>query len=143
MSQTMNAVEITQPGGPEVLRLTTRPMPAPRAGEVVIKVAYAGVNRPDALQRAGMYAPPATASDLPGLEAAGEVHAVGGASATGRSAIRSAPCCPAVVMPNTSPRPPRIACRCQRAWACAKLPVCRKPFSPFGPTCFNAVACKA
>ena len=77
MSQTMNAVEITQPGGPEVLRLTTRPMPAPRAGEVVIKVAYAGVNRPDALQRAGMYAPPATASDLPGLEAAGEVHAVG------------------------------------------------------------------
>ncbi|NHQ73936.1 NAD(P)H-quinone oxidoreductase [Roseovarius gahaiensis] len=77
MSQTMNAVEITQPGGPEVLRLTTRPMPAPRAGEVVIKVAYAGVNRPDALQRAGMYAPPPTASDLPGLEAAGEIAAVG------------------------------------------------------------------
>src|SRR6056297_962553 len=77
MSQTMNAVEITQPGGPEVLRLTTRPMPAPRAGEVVIKVAYAGVNRPDALQRAGMYAPPSTASDLPGLEAAGEIAATG------------------------------------------------------------------
>jgi len=65
MSQTMNAVEITQPGGPEVLRLTTRPIPAPRAGEVVIKVAYAGVNRPDALQRAGLYAPPPTASPRP------------------------------------------------------------------------------
>lgn len=77
MSQTMNAVEITQPGGPEVLRLRTRPVPTPRVGEVVIKVAYAGVNRPDALQRAGLYAPPPTASDLPGLEAAGEIAAVG------------------------------------------------------------------
>lgn len=77
MSQTMNAVEITEPGGPEALSLTTRPMPAPRVGEVVIKLAYAGVNRPDALQRAGLYAPPPTASDLPGLEGAGEIAAVG------------------------------------------------------------------
>lgn len=77
MSQTMNAVEITKPGGPEALSLTTRPIPAPRVGEVVIKLAYAGVNRPDALQRAGLYAPPPTASDLPGLEGAGEIAAVG------------------------------------------------------------------
>ncbi|SLN29826.1 Phthiocerol synthesis polyketide synthase type I PpsC [Roseovarius litorisediminis] len=77
MGDTMNAVEITQPGGPEVLQLTTRPRPQPCVGEVVIKVAFAGVNRPDALQRAGMYAPPPTASDLPGLEAAGEVVALG------------------------------------------------------------------
>ena len=77
MSETMKAVEITEPGGPEVLRLTTRPLPVPRVGEVVIKVAWAGVNRPDALQRAGLYAPPPTASDLPGLEAAGEVVAIG------------------------------------------------------------------
>ncbi|WP_412508444.1 NAD(P)H-quinone oxidoreductase [Roseovarius sp. SYSU LYC5161] len=77
MSETMNAVEITGPGGPEVLAMTTRPVPVPRVGEVVIRVAYAGVNRPDALQRAGMYAPPPTASDLPGLEAAGEIVAVG------------------------------------------------------------------
>ena len=77
MSQTMNAVEITQPGGPEVLQMTTRPVPEPRVGEVVIKVAWAGVNRPDALQRAGMYAPPPTASDLPGLEASGEIVALG------------------------------------------------------------------
>jgi NADPH2:quinone reductase len=77
MSQTMNAVEISQPGGPEVLQMCERPVPEARVGEVVIKVAWAGVNRPDALQRAGMYAPPPTASDLPGLEASGEIVAVG------------------------------------------------------------------
>lgn len=77
MTKTMQAVEITQAGGPEVLQPTTRPMPAPRAGEVVIRLAYAGVNRPDALQRAGLYAPPPTASDLPGLEGAGEIVALG------------------------------------------------------------------
>ncbi|MEQ8899122.1 MAG: NAD(P)H-quinone oxidoreductase [Roseovarius sp.] len=77
MTETMNAVEITEAGGPEVLKPTTRPVPEPRHGEVVIKVAWAGVNRPDALQRAGMYAPPPTASDLPGLEASGEVVKVG------------------------------------------------------------------
>ncbi|WP_297770647.1 NAD(P)H-quinone oxidoreductase [uncultured Roseovarius sp.] len=77
MTTMMQAVEITEAGGPEVLQATTRPVPAPRAGEVVIRLAYAGVNRPDALQRAGMYAPPPTASDLPGLEGAGEIVALG------------------------------------------------------------------
>ena len=77
MTETMRAIEITEPGGPEVLKPTTRPIPQPAAGQVVIKVAYAGVNRPDALQRAGSYAPPPGASDLPGLEAAGEVVALG------------------------------------------------------------------
>ncbi len=77
MTQTMRAVEIAEPGGPEVLRLCVRPVPVAGAGEVVIKVAFAGVNRPDALQRAGSYAPPKGASDLPGLEAAGEIVAVG------------------------------------------------------------------
>jgi len=77
MSQTMRAIEITTPGGPEVLKETQRPVPVPAQGEVLIKVAWAGVNRPDALQRAGAYAPPPTASDLPGLEASGEVVAVG------------------------------------------------------------------
>ncbi|SHI47516.1 putative NAD(P)H quinone oxidoreductase, PIG3 family [Shimia gijangensis] len=77
MTQTMRAIEITEPGGPDVLQLTERPMPMPGAGEVVIKVAYAGVNRPDALQRAGAYAPPPTASDLPGLEASGTIVSVG------------------------------------------------------------------
>ncbi|WP_407648289.1 NAD(P)H-quinone oxidoreductase [Harenicola maris] len=73
----MRAVEITQAGGPEVLQEVTRPVPMPGAGELLIRVAYAGVNRPDALQRAGAYAPPKGASDLPGLEASGEVAAIG------------------------------------------------------------------
>lgn len=77
MSETMRAVEISEPGGPEVLKLATRPVPQPGHGQVEIKVAYAGVNRPDALQRAGAYAPPPGASDLPGLEASGEVVALG------------------------------------------------------------------
>ncbi|MDF1717814.1 MAG: NAD(P)H-quinone oxidoreductase [Antarcticimicrobium sp.] len=77
MSETMRAVEISEPGGPEVLKLAERPVPVPGHGQVVIKVAYAGVNRPDALQRAGAYAPPPGASDLPGLEASGEVVALG------------------------------------------------------------------
>lgn len=77
MARMMRAVEITQPGGPEVLKVTQRPVPEPAHGQVIIKVAWAGVNRPDALQRAGAYAPPPTASDLPGLEASGAIVAVG------------------------------------------------------------------
>ncbi len=75
----MRAVEISKPGGPEVLRLTDRPQPAPKASEILIKVAAAGVNRPDVLQRSGNYPVPPDASDLPGLEVAGEVAGVGNA----------------------------------------------------------------
>ncbi|MEI4484992.1 NAD(P)H-quinone oxidoreductase [Frigidibacter sp. MR17.14] len=77
MPATMRAVEISAPGGPEVLKTCERPLPVPGAGEVLIRVAWAGVNRPDALQRAGSYAPPPGASDLPGLEASGHVAALG------------------------------------------------------------------
>ena len=77
LPETMRAIEISQPGGPEVLRPVTVPVPTPGAGQILIAVEYAGVNRPDALQRAGMYAPPPDASPLPGLEAAGTVAAVG------------------------------------------------------------------
>ena len=73
----MRVIEITEAGAPEVLKLAERERPVPRHGEILIKVAYAGVNRPDALQRAGAYAPPKGASDLPGLEASGEVAAMG------------------------------------------------------------------
>src|SRR5215213_5213599 len=69
----MRAVEIAQPGGPEVLKPAERPKPSPKSGEILIKVAAAGVNRPDVLQRMGMYPVPPGASDLPGLEVAGEV----------------------------------------------------------------------
>ena len=76
MSQ-MTAVEITAPGAADVLQVTTRPRPRAGHGQVVIALAYAGVNRPDALQRAGLYNPPAGASDLPGLEGAGIIAEVG------------------------------------------------------------------
>ena len=69
----MKAIEITEFGAPEVLKLGERPMPEPKAGEVLIKVAASGVNRPDVFQRKGGYAPPPGASDLPGLEVAGEI----------------------------------------------------------------------
>ncbi len=75
--ETMHAVEISAPGGPDVLKMVNRPVPIPGQGQILIKVAYAGVNRPDLLQRAGLYAPPPGASDLPGLEASGTVAAVG------------------------------------------------------------------
>ena len=73
----MRCVEIVKPGGPDVLRLIERPDLVPAAGEVLIDVAAAGVNRPDVLQRMGSYPPPPGASDLPGLEVAGRVAAVG------------------------------------------------------------------
>jgi NADPH2:quinone reductase len=75
----MRAVEITAPGGPEVLKPAQRPLPVPKPNEILIKVAAAGVNRPDILQRMGLYAVPPDASDLPGLEVAGEVVAHGAA----------------------------------------------------------------
>ncbi len=73
----MTCIEISRPGGPEVLVPATRPVPRPAPGEVVIAVAAAGINRPDILQRKGVYPPPPGASDLPGLEVAGHVAAVG------------------------------------------------------------------
>ena len=73
----MLAIEISSPGGPDVLKPVSVPVPAPADGQIVIKLAYAGVNRPDALQRAGLYAPPQDASPLPGLEGAGTVVALG------------------------------------------------------------------
>ena len=77
MSDAMRAIEITAPGRPDVLQLTEVPIPQPGHGEVLVRLAYVGVNRPDALQRAGLYAPPPTASPLPGLEGAGIIAAVG------------------------------------------------------------------
>jgi len=73
----MRAVEITQPGKPEVLKIGTRPIPQAKAGEVLIRVAAAGVNRPDVMQRTGHYPVPPGASDIPGLELAGGIVALG------------------------------------------------------------------
>ena len=75
--ETMRVVDITEPGPPEALRIATRPLPAPGAGEVLIRVAAAGVNRADTMQRRGNYPPPPGASDILGLEVSGTVAAVG------------------------------------------------------------------
>ena len=75
--ETMTAIEIREPGGPEVLVPATRPVPQPGQGEVLVQAAAAGVNRPDVLQRQGGYPPPPGASDIPGLEIAGTVAALG------------------------------------------------------------------
>jgi putative PIG3 family NAD(P)H quinone oxidoreductase len=75
--ETMTCIEIVKPGGPEVLQPTVRPVPHPEDGEVLIAVKAAGVNRPDCIQRQGHYAPPPGVTDIPGLEVAGEIIAVG------------------------------------------------------------------
>lgn len=77
LPETMRAIEIAEDGGPEVLRPVERPVPAPADDEILIRVAAAGVNRPDVAQRKGVYPPPPGASDLPGLEVSGEVAALG------------------------------------------------------------------
>ena len=73
----MRAIEIVEPGGPDVLRPVVMSIPKPNRNEVLIKISFAGVNRPDVLQRAGSYTPPPGASDLPGLEASGTIFAIG------------------------------------------------------------------
>ena len=73
----MTVIAIRQPGGPEVLTPESRPLPQPEAGEILVKIAAAGVNRPDVMQRMGLYPPPQGATDIPGLEIAGEVVARG------------------------------------------------------------------
>jgi len=77
LPDTMQAIEITEPGEADVLVPGTRPVPQPAAGEVLVRVAAAGVNRPDVAQRKGVYPPPPGASDIPGLEISGEVVALG------------------------------------------------------------------
>lgn len=84
LPETMTAIAITEPGGPLVLKPERRPVPAPKAGEILIRVRAAGVNRPDVAQRQGLYPPPPGASDLPGLEVAGEVAALGEGAARWR-----------------------------------------------------------
>ena len=77
LPETMTAIGIPSPGGPMALKPEKRPLPRPGPGEILIRVRAAGVNRPDVLQRKGAYPPPPGASDLPGLEVAGKVAALG------------------------------------------------------------------
>lgn len=77
LPKTMSVIAISAPGGPDVLEMQARAVPRPAAGEVLVRVSHAGVNRPDCLQRAGAYPPPKGASDLPGLEVSGEIVELG------------------------------------------------------------------
>ena len=77
LPEAMKCIEITEPGGPEVLKLTTRPIPSPSNKEVLIRIEAAGINRPDCIQRQGNYAPPLGVTDIPGLEVSGEIVAIG------------------------------------------------------------------
>jgi NADPH2:quinone reductase len=86
--ENMRAIEIAQPGAPDVLRLVTRRVPQPASGEVLIKVSAAGVNRPDVMQRLGMYPPPPGAPDIPGLEVAGTIVTLGSDSSRWKAGDR-------------------------------------------------------
>ncbi len=140
---TMTAVEIAQPGGPEVLTPVSRPVPEPGAGQVLIKVAYAGVNRPDALQRAGAYAPPPGACDLPGLEASGEVAALGRGCERPRrrrSGLRAAArrrICRICRHPGRA-----LPAGARGHGPASRRPACPRPISPSGPTSSCAAACR-
>ncbi len=94
LPESMSVVAISEPGGPEVLVPEERPLPQPGPGEILIRVAAAGVNRPDVLQRKGAYPPPKGASDLPGLEVSGEVAALGEGAGRHRIGDKMAALCP-------------------------------------------------
>ena len=108
----MRAIEIIHPGGPEVLTPCERPMPTLKAGEVLIKVHAAGVNRPDVLQRTGNYPVPPGASDIPGLEVAGEIVEGDLAGSALKKAIWSVRWCRVVAMPNIVRRRLHNVCPC-------------------------------
>ena len=114
----MKAIEISTPGAPEVLRLDERAAPVAGAGEVLIRVAASGVNRPDVLQRKGAYPAPPGASDLPGLEVAGQHRQRrrdgDGRGRLQRSATASARWWPVAAMPSCASRRSASACRCRK-----------------------------
>ena len=123
----MTAIEIARPGGPEVLVATSRPLPTPGPREVLVEVRAAGVNGPDALQRKGVYDPPPGASDIPGLEIAGTVRAVG--SEVSRFAVGEAVMAliPGGGYAQFAVADERTPCTCPTAWAWRKRRRCRKP----------------
>ena len=106
----MTAVEITEGGGPEVLKPATRPVPSPKPGEVLIKVAASGVNGPDIWQRQGAYPPPPGASDLLGLEIAGTVVALGEGAGSWSVGDTACALTNGGGTPSTAPRRLPIAC---------------------------------
>ena len=113
----MTVIETPKPGGPEALVPGRRPVPTPGPGEVLIRIAAAGVNRADCMQRAGSYPLPPGASDIIGLECSGTVAGTGeGVEGWAVDMPVCARSCPATAIANTPPRRPRSACPCPKAW---------------------------
>ena len=139
----MRVIEISQFGPPEVLQLAERPMPVPGPGEVLIKVAAAGVNRPDVIQRYGKYPPPPGASDIPGLEVAGHIAGAGAGVVQWREGdavcalLAGGGYAEYCVAPQSQClRAARDGCR----WS--KPRRCPRRSSPCGPTCSSAGGCR-
>ena len=110
----MRVIEITSFGAPDVLQLGARPAPEPAAGEVLIRVSASGVNRPDVLQRTGNYPVPPGASDIPGLEVAGEIIA-GDTQAMAAAGLKIGDqVCPVAAMLSCAWHPSGNACLCLR-----------------------------
>ncbi len=134
----MTVIGISQPGGPEMLVPQEQPVPQPGEGEILVKVAAAGVNRPDVMQRKGFYPPPPGASDIPGLEIAGEVVAVGPGATRWKlgdkvtALVAGGGYAEYCVVPR--PRP----CRCRKGCRWSRPRRCRRHFSPSGTTCSSA-----
>ena len=123
----MRFIDMTGYGGPEVLTLAEGPVPSPGTGEVLIRVAAAGMNRGDIMQRTGNYPPPPGASPVLGLEVSRSLQSAR-MSATGARGRRSAPWSPAAAMPNIAPRRRHNACRCRAASGWSRRQRCRRPF---------------
>ena len=141
---TMRAIEIAGFGGPEVLREVVRARPVAGAGEALVRVTASGVNRPDVLQRKGHYPVPPGASDLPGLELAGDDRRRrcrgAGRRPASPSATASARWWPAAATPSTARCRSARCCRCPRASATSRPPRCPRTSSPCGRTCSTAAA---
>ena len=138
----MTAIAISTPGGPEVLGPETRPVPKPGAGEILIRVAAAGVNRPDVAQRSGAYPPPPGASDLPGLEVSGTVVALGDGVERFRTGARVCALVNGGGYAPTCRSWPRRRCRFRAASRWWRPRRCRRIISPSGrtPSCTGRLA---
>ena len=110
----MRAVVISEPGGPDVLKLAEVPDPVAAPGEVLVAVTGAGINRADLMQRQGLYPPPPGAPPYPGLECSGRIAALGPETDGWRSATRCARCSGAAATPRRSRFRPDSCCRCPR-----------------------------
>jgi NADPH:quinone reductase len=134
----MTAIAIRAPGGPDMLVPEERPLPRPGEGEVLVKVAAAGVNRPDVMQRQGLYPPPAGATDIPGLEIAGEVVAVGAGVKRWKTGDKVMALVVGGGYAEYCPAHEATRCRCRKGSRLSPPRQFPKLSSPSGTTCSSA-----